>query len=272
MSQMRIARLVPVVCVGALFFALSTLPAAAQDPNEIDEGTVHRVILPVAGDLPGWGGVQWKSIVRLVNSSANAQFVGITLVGSGFPSVALSLEPGQSLEMSDIVGAILGTPGAVGPLEINTLGSEPTRIQAFAVPYIEGRPGPFQLIPTIPDEIPPGLFVLPGLVVDRNFRTTLGLCNLRTEPVTIVVALELVEGRVLAWSRMTLAPESASHAPIQSYFPLLLAAEDVMIVVDSPASGVLAYASVIDNRTHEARFVSPRIPLSPDRETAPPLE
>lgn len=269
---MRIARLVSAVCVGALSFLLATLPVESQDSNDIDEGTVHRAILPVAGDVPGWGGVRWKSIVRLVNASADALFVGITLIGSGFPSVAFSLESGQNLEMSDIVGATLGTPGAVGPLEINTLGSEPIRIQAFAVPYIEGRPGPWQPIPAIADEVPPGITVLPGLVVDRDFRTTLGICNLSTEPVTIVVALELIEGRILAWSRMTLAPESVSHAPIQNYFPLLLAADDVMVVVDSPAPGVLAYASVIDNRTHEARFVSPRIPLSANRENTHPFE
>jgi hypothetical protein len=65
-----------------------------------------------------------------------------------------------------------------------------------------------------------------------------------------------VPGRNLAVSRFTIPPNTLWHQSVQMLFPLIQAGEDFSVLVECFSRNTYVYASVLDNATNEARFVT----------------
>jgi hypothetical protein len=100
---------------------------------------------------------------------------------------------------------------------------------------------------------------LAGLSFSDSFRTNIGLANLGAHEATFTLALQRLAGRNLALTRITIPPNSLTHASIQSLFPMITKGDDFAVLVETGSRDTYVYASVIDNETSEAHFIQPAI-------------
>ena len=101
--------------------------------------------------------------------------------------------------------------------------------------------------------------VLQGLSFSDDFRTNIGLSNLGDKDAVFTLALQRVPGRNVAVTHIALPPSSLWHASIQTVFPLITSGGNFSVVVETASPETHMYASVIENGTDNARYVSPSI-------------
>jgi hypothetical protein len=100
---------------------------------------------------------------------------------------------------------------------------------------------------------------LDGLSFSDNFRTNIGLVNLGDKEASFTLALQRVAGRNVAVARVTIPSKALWHQAIQTIFPLITKGDDFTVVVETGSHDTYVYASVIDNRNSDARFIPPAI-------------
>lgn len=244
----------PVVRVAGIAFilALAAGPLFPQTPDE--EPEVQRFIVPVVGHVIGRDDVQWRSNVTLYNPTREEIFVGLTLVSTGQPA-AFSVEPGQWIVLQDVVGGLFGVTDLLSSLEVASLG--PLSVSSVAWGALQERTTSPIPSPLFAQELPPGVWVLDGLVNNEQRRTNVGLGNLLDVPISIRIALQRISGRNLAVVDVPLPPRSLIHAPIDHWFEGMSDGDSFRIVLDSISPGFLAYACVLDNDTHSGRMIVP---------------
>lgn len=246
-------RLTLIVALLLLAPALSAQEPAAEPPP-----VISRAVVPVMGDLPGYG-VHWRSDVAIWNDMAEE----VTVVVSPLPYPELfqmmTLAPGQSILFPNVANESFGIGGRVAPLLVQTLARRSVSVAATAYGIREGALTPTQIIPVLYDELPPAVQQLGSLAMNEAYRSNIGLVNLGEAPVPFTLALQRVEGRNLAVQTVVVGPESSVHVPLNVLFPLVTEGSDLTLLVDSPAARTYAYASIVRNDTHEAYFVQPLV-------------
>jgi hypothetical protein len=239
---------------GFLAAMLLAATASAQSPQSVS------VLVPIVGSVVGAGDVRWKTDVQLQNDSREEMFVALRLpTALDQPAIAFTLPPGGTQSFTDVVGQAFGIDAALSPLVVETMGRRSVRVSAN-IYGIRGsevtRPEP---IPVTYGEATYPLRTLSGLSFSDLFRTNVGLVNLGDRDATFTLALQRFAGRNISVSRITLPPNSLSHTSIQSLFPLITKGDDFNVVVETSAAKTYVYASVVENATSEARFISPAI-------------
>lgn len=234
---------------------LCAISAAAQEAP----ATVS-VLVPIVGSVVGVNDVHWKTDVALYNDARESLFVALQLpTAPDQPVIAFTLPPGAMQQFTDVIGQAFGMERALSPLIVETMGKRSVRISA----NIYGIHGTDV---TAPEPVPISytdlsfpLQTLSGLSFSDLFRTNIGLVNLNDSAATFTLALQRVAGRNIAVTRVTIPASSVSHMPIQSLFPLITKGDDFTIVVEMSGQNTSVYASVIDNATSDARFISPSV-------------
>jgi hypothetical protein len=171
--------------------------------------------------------------------------------------MAFTLEPGESKVFNDVVGEEFGLGQALSPLMVQTSGRRSVVVRA-TVYGVRGA----EVFKPQPIAVEYGgqnvsQRFLRSLSFNDDFRTNIGLANLGESEAVFVLALQRVEGRNLAVTRITLAPNALWHLPIQRLFPLITSGNDFTIAVECWAPNTYVYASVIENATNTAVFVHP---------------
>ncbi|HUP45881.1 MAG TPA: hypothetical protein VM779_10250 [Thermoanaerobaculia bacterium] len=230
---------------------LAALPAVAQEVE------MTTVIVPVVGSALGGNMVTWKTDVELVNDSADEVIVVLEPVGHDDRMIVESIEPGGYRRYPDLVGASFGLDGSLVPLVVRTSGRRSVIVRATAY-GIRGT----ETFPPLP--IPVNytygwapVRMLSGLAFNPDYRTNVGLANLGTHPVDVVLGLQRIAGRTLAVQRIAIPANTLRHVAIQSLFPMITKGADFSIVVETPSRDLHVYASVVENATNAARFVQP---------------
>jgi hypothetical protein len=98
--------------------------------------------------------------------------------------------------------------------------------------------------------------VLRGLSFSDAFRTNIGLVNTGAEDATFALALQRLPYRNLAVAHIRVPAYGLVHASVQALFPLLTGGDDFSVLVETSSPDTHVYASVIENKTNRARFVS----------------
>ena len=244
-------------CLLPFAFCLAAAAMAADAPPS----AIVRV--PVVGSVWGIGGVRWKTNVDLYNDSSQELTVRVALPAADAPELLFDIGPGASQHFPDIAESF-SIEQALSPLEIETFNTKrPVRVAAT----VYGMRGTELISPEpIPVDYGSGMYypqrALNGLSFSDTFRTNIGLANLGTTDATFTLALQRLAGRNLALTRLTLQPNSLTHASIQSLFPLITKGDDFTVVVETGSRDTYVYASVIDNVTSEAKFVQPAVGTS----------
>lgn len=244
--------------MAALAFVL-LMAAAAEAQTAAAEPPSVTVLVPVVGSVPGIG-VVWKTDVELRNDTSREATVALSLPAAvDEPTILLTLPAGGVQRFTDVVAEAFGMEAALSPLRVQTLGRHSVRVIA-TVYGVRGTeitaPEP---IPVIYSDPYYPLRRLDGLSFSDNFRTNIGLANLGEKEASFTIALQRVAGRNIAIARVTLPRNALWHQAIQAIFPLITKGDDFTVVVETSSHDTYAYASVIDNRTSDARFIPPAI-------------
>jgi hypothetical protein len=219
------------------------------------------VVVPVVGSTIGIDNVRWRTAIELRNESGSEATVVVTLpTAADQPTILLpAIPPGGVVRFADIVGQAFNLDMALSPLIVQTEGRRSVTIHAT----VYGVRGTEALPPEpIPISYAPTFFpqrALQGLSFSDAFRTNVGLANLSESEVPFTLALQRVPGRNVAVAHITLPPSSLWHASIQSMFPLISNGDNFTVIVETGNPETYVYASVIENGTDVARFVSPSI-------------
>ena len=239
---------------GFLAAMLLAATASAQTPQSVS------VLVPIVGSVVGAGDTRWKTDVQLHNDSREEMFVALRLpTALDQPAIAFTLPPGATQSFADVVGQAFGIDAALSPLVVETMGKRSVRVSANVYAIRAGevtRPEP---IPVTYSDATYPLRTLNGLSFSDVFRTNIGLVNLGDRDATFTLALQRFAGRNISVARITLPANSLSHTSIQSLFPLITRGDDFSVVVETSGPKTYVYASVIENATSEARFISPGI-------------
>ena len=230
-------------------------------------------VIPVAAHVTGANGTSWRTDVSIQNIQSTPVTVEFAIVESGeglldnvFPvSVAANGAPtvtvpaGGSITIKDILQNHRDRPATSGALLV---GGD----NAFAITsrtYDATPDGTFgQTVAAATDIASDGaastLFI-PGLVQNSAFRTNLGLfMSATSEPMTVTVTLNGANGAALGTRTFHVAAGVTTH--VQFGLPSVAAAAfdsgGAVVSITAGSGTVIAYASIVDNRTGDASFIS----------------
>ena len=224
------------------------------------------LVLPGAAHVTGVGGSQWRTDVDLfsIGNTLTTVHVGLHPWGSEGPPAAertLTLPPGRSLHLDDVVQNLFGQEGAA-TLTLTPVGGT---ITAQARTYADSPAGTYgQFISAVPDDAAAAAgdeIWLAGLKQaasdDEGYRTDLGLVNVSHVPVDLTVTFFTPERTELGELSYHLRPEESFQI---TKVLTRVTADPVLqalarITTDTTDGRFLAYASVIDNRTNDPVYI-----------------
>jgi hypothetical protein len=243
-----------------------------------DAGALEAAAFPAAASTTGLGGAQWRSQAFLVNPTGTGMVVdlryrpGVPQLESG-ADLTLELPAGHQRSLANMV-AELGHSGAGG---VVLTASQPGLV-AVSRTYADGEAGTYgQFIPALAGEqelAGSATYVLGGLDADEGFHSNLGILNLGDAELTVDYTLFAPDGSELA--RRTLHAEPFGYRQLSDIFqgvttaPLRGAFVEILAV--DPAASYLAFASVVDDGSHDPTLVLPvavDLSASPDSLVVP---
>ena len=229
------------------------LSASGQD------SIVSEAVVPVVGTVTGLEGVEWRCDVAVRNDTGFDVDIAMLLLGApGEPFFFTSLPAGQTMIFHDIARQTFGLAGFLSPLVVRTLGPKSVTVAATAYGVKEEGVTRPQVLSVIYDRRVPVFQSLPALSVNETFRTNIGLVNLGDEPAFVEMALQRVAGHNIATASVTVPATTLVQLPLESFFPLLTSGENLSVIIQHPGTSSYAYASVIANDSHDARFYGAR--------------
>lgn len=241
------------VLFSAMLAAQEAAPAGDPPPSV-------SVTIPVVGSVNGPGGVRWKTDIELINDQKTEVVVALTLPTSpDQPVIITTIAPGDRIRFTDVVAEAFGLDAVLSPLVVQTLGQRSAVIRATAY---AARGAEIVAVEPIGVNYGPSYHpqrTLQGLSFSEAFRTNVGLANLGETEAVFVLALQRLSGRNVAVTRLTVPPRTLRHTGISTLFPLITNGNDFSIVVETGRPETYVYASVIENATHQARFIQPGV-------------
>jgi CubicO group peptidase (beta-lactamase class C family) len=241
----------------------SVIDNSTGDPTSIPMkiGRGHRrQLIAAAAHNPGAEGSFWRTDVCLLNRSPTDATATIEFRGSGGPgsSITVTVPGWRQIEIGDVVAAA----GSNGPGGL-VIGSD-VPILAASRTYNSDPEGTYGLaLDAIPSEralIEGETVWLPHLAQNDAFRSNIGIFNGGDHRTDIRLVLFDAEGRETATILRSLKAGGWLH--LQEPFLLAGGRDDIdagsaRLEIES-GSGVVAFASVIDNTTNDGTAITTR--------------
>ena len=255
--------------------ALLLAPVVSWANNILEDSYTFPVISKTAGVA----GTQWLTELCISNPSdqqLNIKFVAVKN-GEWWNVMGYYFLPQESHCWQDAVASVFSDTGSMGlllsaPSDMNP-GVEDRRFAASVKIYNNASSGTYgQEIPPVSPRNPWALLsgstaLIPGIqnhgvAGQSGFRTNIGLFNSGGETDTVEVYLHSDNGNLL-WSRQV---SLDGYSLTQFAVPSSISVHDgiVTVVVDGP-SPVIAYASIVDNRTGDGSLRNTYIDIGPAR-------
>jgi uncharacterized repeat protein (TIGR01451 family) len=243
----------------------SVIDAHSGDPILISAvpigGGASRFVVPGIADLDN-GAANWRSDVRVFNGGAAPQTAMLTFypLGGGASSTKpLTVNPGETAALDDILHSLFGITNAGGTLHVTTPANAPLVVTART--YDQTTQGTLgQFIPAVTPADTAGLGDRPLQLVQVEdsvrYRTNFGIVETSGKPVTAEVAVFLPDSKVQPRAQISLAPFESKQFPILSSLGLSNAynARISVKVIDGDGR-ITAYGSVIDMTTQAPTYV-----------------
>jgi hypothetical protein len=222
-------------------------------------------VIPVAAHLPGANGTTWRTDVAIQNFQSTPVTVDFALVRSGEGLAdnvvplgsSVTIPPGGNMTIPDVLASQQNASGAllVGgdhafAITSRTFNSTANGTFGQTVPAA-------QEIATSGDDDASTLYV-PGVVQNAKFRTNIGLVISATSPMTVTVSLNDANGQPAGTRTFNVASGVTTHVqfPVTSIAGSNLDSAGAVIHITAGSGTVIAYASVVDNTTGDASFIS----------------
>lgn len=256
-----------------LFLVLSFVPLLARGSHF---GDFH--VIPGAGRGLGVAGSIWQTDVIIHNFQTTPLTVEIGLVESGlgeadnfFPvmvdgAATVRIPAGATRVLTDLLSNHRGRSTALGALLLG--GDRPFAVTS-RIYNVEASGATIGQTVPVTDEFlragtPPA--VIPGLVANTNFRSNIGFVAAAGAgaPLVVEIGLRNATGASMGSTTFTIAPGTMSHVQV-STAAITTTQFDIATATIRIVSGlgdVTGYASIIDNRSHQAAFVGSGSPAT----------
>jgi len=227
----------------------------------VDDGGLDERAFAAAARTPGLGGAFWRTDTVFVNPTADNLALDVRLLtGAGGddpqPDLTLSVPAGQLRAVPDVVSA-MGLTGVGG---VGLVASAPGLVAVSRTYAGEDGDSYGQHIPAVAegDALAGGAeYLLAGLASGDGFHTNLGVLNLSPAPLTVTFALAGPDGDDLGTAAVTAPAHGFDQA--NDVFAALTAAAvrggTAVVTTADPATRFLAYASVVDDGSHDPTFI-----------------
>jgi hypothetical protein len=238
--------------------------ATLVPPQRLEAADQQELVVPTAAHASGLHGSLWTTDLVLVNHGSERANATLYLLPAAGPSPAAaflraSVPPAGMVDLGDVVGTGFLAQGAAGAVVIVT--DRPLAVSSRT--SSSGSTGSFgQHVGAVAADSGLGQGQegrLIQLTRSSLFRTNLGLVSLAGVPTDVEVELRSSDGEPLGSRVYALRPygffqETDIFAKLG-----VMEAQDAYAVVrpTSPGARVLAYASVIDNRSNDPELVVP---------------
>jgi hypothetical protein len=224
-------------------------------------------VIPVAGHAPGFNGSMWETDVVIHNFQTTPLVVEIALVDSGLgltdnvsTVTTVTIPAGGTRVLSDLLENHRNRASSMGALLIGSdrpfaVTSRIFNVDARGVSAGQTVSGAHGFLTGTSQRA-----FIPGLTANANFRSNIGVVAAAGAgaPLVVEVALLGTTGTTLGTTTLTIPASTVSHVQFSSTAitttPFDAATARIRIL--SGGGDVTAYASVIDNRTHHATFMS----------------
>jgi subtilisin-like proprotein convertase family protein len=218
-----------------------------------------RKLIAAVAHASGALGTVWQTNVRIFNRGAAAANVTAIFTRSGeegwnhFAAVKLSIAPQQVMALDDVVAATMRTSG-IGQLEFF---GDTDALVITSRTYTRANGGTYgQFIPAVSTTESSDLTYLPRIQATPHFRTNAGFAETAGGSGTVRVTLfDGASGGVISQQDLPVVPFTQLQLPATG--AALMTAE---LRVISGDARIVAYSSVIDNRTGDPIYVPAAAP------------
>jgi len=242
-------------------------PTFVTPSATIPEG--QSVWLPGAGRLSGINGSTWETTLELFNAGTDDVQVRIALfprdreVTTPLETIVM-LEAGTSLQLEDVVGRRFLWTGAA-TLRVTPIDGEAEAAAWTFTSRYEGLFGQSLAVLTAADAITPVtsrrlIMLRQSTSHEVGFRANIGLANITATPTLVRIELRRGDGVLLG---LLEAPLRAFESVQLNEALRRITAEEVadayaIVSTATPGAKVLAYGSLIDNRTNDPVLILAR--------------
>jgi hypothetical protein len=242
-------------------------------------------VVPIAGHTRGQNGTNWMSDVAIQNFQNAPLTVQFVVIESGastdnvYPltteenSGSVIVPVGGSVLLTDVLNGHRGAASTTGALLIG--GNHPFALTSRTYSQSPAGNTVGQTVPGAADfldntiepiDLSTATAYLPGLVQNASYRTNLGFVAANgsgsSEGMTLSITLRGASGATLGTRSVSVAPGEV----VQMQFSARTIAEESFDIgsaelrITSGTGSVVPYASVIDNQTADAAFISGAFP------------
>ena len=234
--------------------AISLLLAVALAPVVSAQSKAFVYYVPVVAKSGGVNGSFFVSDVRAFNKSAATASVDAYLLPAGNKE-SFTVAPNRAASYADVLTSLFHLEGGAGALLIESdqplLVSSDMRNANSLCPGIGGTTN--QYFPAVPQSAASTRQLLPHLISDTDHRANLGVVNPSAVEANLTIRLlDTDSGSVLGEAVLRVQPRGwAQVNQVVDQFFIFEPVPNGLIEVTSDAP-VIAYLSVLDNRTNDA--------------------
>lgn len=224
------------------------------------EPLAHSLI-PVATQTSGASGTNWQSELTLHNSSSNTAEIALEFLphaGGDRLTRTLTLAPGEVSGFANALPDLFGVTSGTGAIELSTSAlGDPDSIQISSRTFTGKDSGSYgQSVPQVSPA--PSTSYITGIESSASFRTNIGLVNRSVNELRVILTVLDGAGATLGTFETTMEGRSFSQTPLTALFPAIAEHSHAALTirVEAERDGTLsAYASVVDNRSHDPFLV-----------------
>ncbi len=222
------------------------------------------LIVPAVVRANGANGTRWRSDVRIMApAGAGTSRVRLTLRQTGLPARSSEIEiaPGALAELDDVVASVFGLESGRGTLEIESLGGDASvGLVVTSRTWTTGAVGTFgQFVPARKLEDARvkanGQASLVHIDSTAAFRCNVGLAEVSGSAATVRVRLLDASGVERFAKDVVLQPYANEQFALADAGAPAIANGRIVVEIIEGNGRVLAYASVVDNRTGDPIFI-----------------
>ena len=246
-------------------------------------------VIPVVSHTAGQNGTNWMSDVAIQNIAAAPLTVQLIFVASGegrLDNVApvltdtvngsVMVPPNGSVLLRDILGNMPGMSSAIGSLIVG--GDRPFAVTSRAYSMTPDGNTIGQTVPPSANflnvtegaiDLTNAVAYVPGLIQNDRYLTNLGLVVANAtgfnSVLNVSVSVRNAAGTTIGTRQITVGPGAITHLqfPVRSLTGASTASFDIGSAefrITQGSGSVVSYASVIDNQTADAVFVTGHFP------------
>ncbi len=224
----------------------------------------YRSVIPVSSQSEGIGGSRWRTELTLFNAGsegANVTLVHVPGAGGSAQSRAIFVAPRQTVTYANALRDVFGMASGAGAIAIEATGATATPLLKVTSRTFNDAPGGTYglAVPDVaPSELKQTLYIA-GMTANAGYRTNVGFVNRGSSPVSAALTLFETGGGVVASSTITVPASSFQQDTLAAFFPATAGRTLTglsMRISASVANSLSAYASVVDNRTHDPLYIS----------------